>query len=95
MRESKIEQAVCEYAESQGWTVRKYVTPGYKGAPDRILRKRGKVFWIEFKSTHGGLSALQEREIQRIKQDGFSCYVIGSIPEGIQVIDNETAKFNV
>jgi G:T-mismatch repair DNA endonuclease (very short patch repair protein) len=86
MRESKIEEAVCKYAEGLGWTVRKYVTPGHKGAPDRILRRQGVVFWIEFKSPYGGLSALQEREIQRIKNDGFKVYVIDNIEDGKNAI---------
>jgi hypothetical protein len=92
LKESKIEEAVCDYAESKGWTVRKYVTPGHKGAPDRIFRQKGKVFWIEFKGPHGGLSALQEREIQRIKNDGLVCYIIDSIDKGLLAIDNETEK---
>jgi len=86
MRESKIEEAVCKYAEDLGWRVRKYVTPGHKGAPDRIFMRKGVVFWIEFKGPHGGLSALQEREIQRIKEDGFKVFVIDNIDEGKRVI---------
>lgn len=94
MREAKIEEAVCAFAESLGWTVRKYVTPGHKGAPDRILRRSGTVFWIEFKGPHGVLSALQDREIERIRRDGFKVFVIDNIDEGKRIIQEMTEFVN-
>jgi len=85
--EARIEKAVCDYAEHEGFLVRKYASLGVKGAPDRILYGHGHVFLMEFKTPIGSLSRPQEREIQRIREHGCKVFVVDNIAYGESVID--------
>ena len=85
--EARIEAAVNNYAEQNGFLVRKYASLGVKGAPDRIYFGHGQCFLIEFKAPTGSLSRPQEREIQRIREHGVKVFVVDSIALGEQVID--------
>jgi len=86
-KETKIENAVCEYAEEQGFLVRKYHSIGVRGGPDRILFGHGQCFLIEFKSPDGDLEPWQEREINRIREHGVKVFVMDDIKEGKLIID--------
>ena len=85
--EARIESAVNEYAEKQGFLVRKYASLGVKGAPDRIYFGFGQVFLMEFKTPAGTTSAPQKREIERIKAHGCKVFVIDNIEMGKHILD--------
>ena len=85
--EARIEKPVCDYAEGQGFLVRKYASLGVKGAPDRIFYGHGVVFLMEFKTPTGTLSGPQEREIERIRKHGCKVFVVDSITFGKSVVD--------
>lgn len=87
MKESDIEREVCKYAEGCGFLVRKYNSAGVVGVPDRIFFGFGLVFLIEFKTPTGRLSAMQEREIQRIRDHGVKCFVVDDVDDGKRIID--------
>jgi hypothetical protein len=82
MRETVIEQAVCEHAEKAGWLVRKVVYAGRRGAPDRWFLKDGRLVLIEFKRPGRSLDAHQQREHERLTRAGFTVHVIDSIEAG-------------
>ncbi len=90
MRESKIERAVCRYAESAGWWQRKFVSPGHRGVPDRIFIRTGRVLFIEFKALGKPLQSWQVREIRRIRASGATVYVVDNIETGMRLIDEAT-----
>lgn len=82
--ESKIEKAVCEYAEEQGYLVRKLQWIGRRGAPDRFFTSRaGRVsFMIEFKAPGEMLGPDQAREIEKLRDSGFTVFVCDDEDEG-------------
>jgi hypothetical protein len=54
-----------------------------RGWPDRIvIRKNGRVIWVELKRPGGKLSALQEQTHHQLRQEHHEVYVIDS-KEGI------------
>lgn len=87
MKEADIEREVCKYAESCGFMVRKFTSPGIVGVPDRIFIGFGLVFFIEFKALGGKLSAMQEREMNRIREHGVKCFVVYDVDDGKRIID--------
>jgi len=87
MRESEIEKEVCDYAEAQGFLVRKYNSPCVVGVPDRIVFGYGQVFLIEFKAPNGKVSPMQQREIHKIRSHGCRVFIIDNIESGKLIID--------
>lgn len=91
LRESKIEKKVKAYAETKGWTVRKFKSPGQKFVPDDIfLRTPGRIFFIEFKAPGKRPNSGQLLEHGELRAQGFSVYVVDNIGEGMDIIDKET-----
>jgi hypothetical protein len=82
MRESEIEQKVCEHAERAGWLVRKVVYAGRRGAPDRWIFKDGRLVLVEFKRPGRLLDAHQQREHERLAKAGFTVHVVDSVETG-------------
>ncbi len=88
MRESKIESEVCKYAESKGFLVYKFVSPGRRGVPDRLFVDcSGRTFYIEFKQGKGRLSPMQVREIVLLRDNGAMVFVVDNVDYGKGVID--------
>ena len=87
MRESKIEQKVCEYAKAKGFLVYKFSSPGNRGVPDRIFMKNGRMFFIEFKATGKTTTALQDKVIDGISRQGFPVFIVDNIEDGYDAID--------
>jgi len=88
MLESKIEGAVCQYAESRGCYVRKFSSANNAGVPDRLfITPLGKVFFIEFKAPGKQPRALQLREARLIEKNCVKVYFIDSERTGRDLID--------
>ena len=80
MRESKIEKVFREAVESNAGVAYKFVSPGRRGVPDRlVLFPGGKAYFVELKAPGKDLEPHQEREIARIKRMGHSVVVIDSV----------------
>jgi hypothetical protein len=70
--ESKLEKWCRKYAEERDCYLVKWVSPGNRGVPDRILLGRNRVVFIEFKTPEGRLSSQQRvwaLRFQRLKLD--------------------------
>ena len=76
MTESKFEQRWSRKAEARGWFALKNIQTNANGWPDRMYMRDGKVFFAEFKSTHGRLSKLQEYRIKKIRENGFHVLIL-------------------
>ena len=86
--EKDIESKVVRYAEKKGWRGMKFVSPNYRSVPDRIFfRHPGRVFFIEFKKGGEKPTEKQQREIDRLKAEGFSVFVVDDVQYGYSVID--------
>lgn len=86
--EAKLEAAACQYARDRGWLVYKFVSPSYKGVPDRIcISPTGITVYCEFKSPKGKLSALQARTIEKLIRNGCFVGVFSDIVTFCEAID--------
>jgi len=75
-RESKIESKVCKYAQSKGWLVFKFVSPGNTGVPDRLFLKDGKAVFVEFKAPSKKISDQQNYVINKIRSQNFLVIIL-------------------
>lgn len=69
--ESKLENRVREFAKTHGILVRKFVTPGVAGSPDRIFMKDGVAAFIEMKAPKKGPRPLQTLQMSILEGHGF------------------------
>lgn len=87
MLEKHIEARVVVYAKGRGFYVRKFTSPSHRAVPDRILIKRGRVFFIEFKAPGKRETPAQDREHRRLRTVDAPVYVIDDIKAGERLID--------
>jgi hypothetical protein len=81
MRERQVERALVDGVRAKGGICAKWVAPGQRGVPDRIIVIKGKVFFVELKSPTGKLEPWQMRFIQRLKDQGRWVYVLRNLKE--------------
>lgn len=82
MRESQIEKHLKREVEKMGGLCLKFVSPGNKGVPDRIvILPNGQTIYVELKNETGRLSALQVRMQTVLKNLNCRTYVLTSIQE--------------
>ena len=84
MLESKIEKDCVKWATLNGWQSFKFVSPSNRGVPDRIFLKQGNTVFVEFKTATGKLSALQSRQIEKIRANDFKVFIIRNL-EGFKI----------
>lgn len=78
-REKSIEQALVRAVEARGGKARKFVSPGWRGAPDRIvMMPGGRIYFAELKRPGGALRPLQRRRLRELEVLGFEARVIAS-----------------
>lgn len=88
--EKVIESTVCAYAKEKGFAHFKFSSPGHWGVPDRIFfGDMETVFLIEFKRKGEKPTPAQEREAKRLTDMRHRVYLVDTISEGIEVIDDE------
>lgn len=88
MKESTIESEVCAYAEAKGALVRKFVSPGHRGVPDRLfIWPWGETVYVEFKAKNGRLNPHQQREHHALRKQRCIVWIIYSIEAGKILID--------
>ncbi|ESQ85447.1 hypothetical protein AEAC466_04590 [Asticcacaulis sp. AC466] len=86
-RELAIEGDVVEWAEDNGWIVRKMSYIGRRGAADRFFFGYGQIVLIEFKKRNGALSVQQARERQRLAAVGVTVHRVDTVAEGIAILE--------
>jgi hypothetical protein len=93
MKESKIEEAVCQYAVSEySAEVRKLHYVGRKGAPDRmIFFPSGRVLFIEFKAPGKKPRPDQVREIDRLRRSFVAADIVDNVDQGKLLVDRYAA----
>jgi hypothetical protein len=76
MREREIEAYFCKRVKEAGGLQRKFVSPGHRGVPDRILVYAGRTIFVEIKAFGEKLRPDQIREHAKLKKAGASaCFV--------------------
>lgn len=77
MRESEIEKYLVRMVQKNNGLAPKWVAPGQRGVPDRIvILPNGKTVFVEMKAPGGALAPLQLKWARTLIQMGHSCYVI-------------------
>ncbi|OIJ17086.1 nuclease [Anaerobacillus alkalilacustris] len=77
MRESKIEQHLVREVKRIGGQAPKWVSPGNRGVPDRIvILPNGHTVYVEMKAPGKPLSPLQRKWFKTLKQLGHKVYKI-------------------
>ena len=85
--ESDVERYLIKECEKRGWLCWKFVSPGRRGVPDRIVIRPGSVAFVEVKRKGGRVSPLQIRRIEELTRRGVAARVVetkGEIDEMIR-----------
>ena len=64
--ERDVERYLIKKCEKRGWLCWKFVSPGRRGVPDRIVIRPGAVAFVEVKRKGGRVSPLQIRRIEEL-----------------------------
>lgn len=77
MRETVVEAYLRTCVERRGGTCEKFVSPGLRGVPDRMVSDRpGRIDFIETKAPKGRLAEHQKRDHARRRSRGFRVYTL-------------------
>ena len=86
--ETDIKRQIKEYLDIMGWFNFPILQgiASYKGIPDRIAIKEGRILFLEMKRTGGKLSESQKLFQEKIENAGGEYYVIHSLDELIKIL---------
>lgn len=79
MSEKTIEQALKNAIQADGGICWKLTCPGVDGVPDRICLKAGRALFVEVKAPGKKPRPLQQRRMNQLREQGFTCLVIDSM----------------
>ena len=85
--ERDVERYLIKECEKRGWLCWKFVSPGRRGVPDRVVIRPGAVAFVEVKRNGGRVSPLQIRRIKELTRRGVAARVVetkGEIDEMIR-----------
>jgi hypothetical protein len=88
--EKDLQHYLIVSAELHDIFCRKIQAVGHVGFPDVFLARNGRIVLVELKSPSGKgrLSKKQEKEIERLRNEGVNVYVIDSYERADDVIKN-------
>lgn len=91
MRESQIEKILKQKVERSKGKCYKWVSPGCRGVPDRIVVWPGgrPAVFVELKAPSGVLSRIQEARILDLRIRGQRVYIIDSVDSLSQFFQDE------
>ncbi len=79
MQESNLEKRLTLEVEKHGGWALKFVSPGKRGVPDRlVLKSGGQAVFVEMKAPGKPLEPLQRKRAEQIRTLGFQVYKIDS-----------------
>lgn len=96
--EGVIESHLVSRCEKLGILCYKFVSPGNKGVPDRILIANGQTIFVETKKPGGVPRELQEYVIKKMRKSGATVYVADTKEDIDEILENmlrKTRKRNV
>ena len=91
MKESEIEKYLRERVEELSGKAYKFISPGNSGVPDRMIcLPKGRIYFVELKTSGKSPRPLQLLQIKRLRELGFSVYVIDSKEKVDRLIEEWT-----
>ncbi len=92
MRETVVEQYLVKRVKAMGGTAYKFVSPGRRHVPDRlVVLPGGRVVFVEAKAPNKRLRAGQARERARLEFFGCTVEVVRTRDEVDDFIERATA----
>lgn len=92
MSEKKIERALIKAVKDAGGLCLKWVSPGWDGAPDRIVlfgdNCVGRIAFVEVKAPGGKVRKIQQVRHRQLRSMGFKVFVLDD-PNYIPMIIEE------
>lgn len=89
MREKYIEQRLVSEVKKHGGLCLKLASTGLDGIPDRmVLMSKGQIAFVELKAPKQKPRKLQLVRIKKLKEMGFSVYVLDNVEDIGGVIDD-------
>lgn len=89
MREKYIEKRLVSEVKKHGGLCLKLASTGLDGIPDRmVLMSKGKIAFVELKAPKQKPRKLQLVRIKKLKEMGFSVYVLDNVEDIGGVIDD-------
>jgi len=85
--ESDIQQRLIEEARKRGVYVRKMVAMAYRGFPDLLLVRGGKIVFWEVKTLRGTVSVVQEREHRELQVRGARVMTTYGLWDALESLD--------
>lgn len=87
-KEAELEKRLGEYARRRGCLYYKFSSPGNRGVPDRqIIAPNGRILFLELKAPGNKPTALQQREIRRLREHNQNATWTDSLDHGKALID--------
>ncbi|MTI56137.1 VRR-NUC domain-containing protein [Geosporobacter ferrireducens] len=84
MRESRIEKELTDQIKAIGGLAWKFVSPGARGVPDRIvILPHGRIIFVELKRPGEKPDPLQLKRHRQLREKGHVVHVIDTI-EGVK-----------
>ena len=81
MLEKNIERYLYQQCQKRKWLCEKFVSPGKRSVPDRLITvPGGHMFLVELKSPNGKVTELQKRDHERRKKLGIHVYILRNKP---------------
>ena len=88
MKEKDIEQKLKVQVNAHGGICWKFTSPGTAGVPDRIiLMPKGKIAFVEVKTTGEKPRPLQLARHRLLKKLGFKVYILDDVSQIGGIID--------
>lgn len=85
--EKDVERKLVKGIKDLGGVAYKFVSPGNSGVPDRIVILPGRAAeFVELKTISGKLTALQSRQIVRLKGLGCAVQVLYGEPDVVRYL---------
>ena len=93
MRESTVEKRLKRGVEALGGLCEKFVSPGKRSVPDRLVSlPGGRIVFVELKAPKKEPTPLQEKDHKRRRTLGFDVRVIDTV-EKVDEFLEEIAKW--
>jgi len=87
LTERQLEKAIKDTALKLGYLTYKFTSPSNCGVPDRIfINPHGYVFFIEFKSKTGKVTALQSKVFEDIGKNKVDVFIMNDIEQATRLL---------
>lgn len=85
--EKSIERRLADYCKKADILCLKFVSPGNKGVPDRILIRQGRVLFLELKQKGKRPTPLQFHTLEKFREHGAVAEWADSFESAVHIME--------